>query len=146
MFRVRNIRKIYWRGRLLLITFFLTREKYRELKPACQTNGKNSALYGQTTAVSGTIQISSGKSGTKLTWSSMKQIPLKVGKRVTDNSQAVMENWDFVAMSDRQKAYKIYLFSRLHSNGHISCGQWERETAYFASMPTFSLLRVKSYY
>ena len=30
----------------------------------------------------------SGKSGTKISWSSIKQIPLKYGKRVTDSSQA----------------------------------------------------------
>ena len=81
----------------------------------------------------------------------MKQIPLKCGKRVTDSSQTVMGDWHFVAMWDRQKAYKIYLFSRLRGNGHIPSVQCEPETAYFESIPsayaqTFLLLTVKSYY
>ena len=40
----------------------------------------------------------------------MKQILLKFGKRVTDSSQAVIGDRLFIAMSDRQKAYKIYLY------------------------------------
>ena len=49
----------------------------------------------------------------------MKQIPLKCGKQVTDSSQAV-----------------IYLFSQLCRNGHIPCVEWERDIAYFESMPS----------
>ena len=54
-------------------------------------------------------------------------------------------------MSDRQKAYKIYLLARLRGNGQIFCVQCERKTAYFESIPnayvqTFSLRTVKSYY
>ena len=81
----------------------------------------------------------------------MKQIPLKCGKRVTDSSQAVRGDWHFVAMSDRQKAYEMYLFSRLRCNDHIPCVHCERETAYFESMSsayaqTFLSLPVISYY
>ena len=66
----------------------------------------------------------------------MEQISLKCGKRVTDSAHAVMGDWNFVAMSDRQKAYKTYVFSRLRGNGHILDVQCEPETAYFESIPS----------
>ena len=60
-----------------------------------------------------------GKPWTKISRLSMKQIPLKCGKRVSDSSRAV-----------------IYLFFRLCRNGHIPWVQCKRDTACFESMPS----------
>ena len=77
MFHVTNIRKISWSeirtqhiaetsptrlwnniSDVIFHYFFPILEKYRELKPACQTIGRNSTPYDQRIAVSGTIEIS----------------------------------------------------------------------------------------
>ena len=37
--------------------------------------------------------------------------------------ESKVKSWSWSAMSDRQKAYKIYLFSQLRGNGRIPCVQ-----------------------
>ena len=137
---------------------FLILEKYRELKSACQTISKNLTPFDQRTAVPGTIEFSrqiynvrrfcgtncfalncSGKPVTKISWSSMKHIPLDV---VSGLPTAHKMWWE---------TYEIYLSSRLRRNGHSPCVQCKRKSAYFKSMPTahtqtFSLLPVKNCY
>ena len=92
-------------------SFFLILEKYRELKPACQTISKNLTPYEQRTAVSSTIVIGRELYNARLFCGTNWLARHRSGKPWTEIPRSSMKRYYLNVVSGLPTAHKLwYIF------------------------------------